>query len=85
MVFAGGNSSDRENQLQRDGLISDVKCLIENVNIDLYDWSTVSTPVKIGTVWTPSARSENISPSGSIKAERFKFLVSFQAVVLQEE
>ena len=83
--FAGGNSSDRENQLQRDGLISDVKCLIENVNIDLYDWSTVSTPVKIGTAWTPSARAENISPSGSIKAERFKFLVSFQVVVLQEE
>lgn len=83
--FAGGNSSDRANQLQRDSLQSDIKCLIENSYIALYDWSDISNPVELGNVYAPFARSENINPAGSIKAERFKFLVSFQVVVLQEE
>lgn len=83
--FAGGNKSDRANQLQRDSLQADIKCLIENRYIVLYDWADVSSPVELGTVYTPFARCENIPPAGSIKAERFKFLVSFQVVVLQEE
>ena len=83
--FSGGNDSDRTNQLQRDNLQADIKCLIEDSYIALYDWSDVSSPVDLGDVYTPFARSQNITPAGSIKAERFKFLVSFQVVVLQEE
>lgn len=82
--FAGGNKSDRENQFQRDSLQSDIKCLIENRHIVLYDWTDIDSPTELGTVYIPFVRAENIPPVGSIKAERFKFLVSFQITVLQD-
>lgn len=80
--FAGKTSlDDADNLFDRDSLRNDVKALIENSFIDLYDFSADTI---IGNMEVIDISSRNLPAiSNQVQSERFKFVVDFSLIVLE--
>lgn len=80
--FCGGEQSYEANQLQRDYLSNDVRELLEGMEyINIY---SVSDPPQASDFVTPltdaevmGVRSRNLSPTGVLIADRYRFLIEF--------
>jgi len=81
--FAGQSSQDdSDNLFSRDLMRNDIKVLLENSFIDLYDFDI---PVTVGNMEIVNISSRNLPAiSSQLQVERFKFVIDFSLIVLEK-
>ena len=79
--FSGGLQSDGHNKAQRDELGNDLVGLFNNQYIDLYNTARDTVIANIETI---NAKAREVSPSSSLDAERYRFIVEFNIILLKD-
>lgn len=82
--FAGGETTETKNKVQRDKLIGDCTSLLEGAAIPMFAWSNGVKGAEIGTVQiTGKVSSQSLPKTGQTEAEKYRFSANFTARLLE--
>jgi len=82
--FSGGETDDYLNKIQRDMLMSDLKCLVEDGGFTVYDWSGGSMGSELGSVIFDGVSTAKLPRTGNTEADKYRFSVSCSIKSLEE-
>ncbi len=76
--FAGSYQHPSKNHWERSQLLGDIRQLLADARIPIYDFSSGVSVTRIGTGQTRILNAEMVSPNTPSAAEKFRFQVTFQ-------
>jgi len=83
--FSGGATSDIQNKIQREKLISDVGSLLDDAEFLIYDWSDAGVKGSaMGSARVKYYTASKLPRTGTSLADRYRFLLSVTLGTLED-
>jgi hypothetical protein len=83
--FCGGGTTDVQNKIQREKLISDVSALLDDAEFVIYDWSDAGVKGSaVGSAKVKNYTFSKLPQTGTSEADKYRFLFSVTLGTLEE-